>query len=234
MKLLVCPARLHHQLEISCESSNVKHVLMVNHSDATGVHPITEEYAAKCGYTVRVLPLQGLELRASYFSCHTDNQVQSWKFEMQPEGFPFGQLKLKFKIKMFFCFQDDKVFTFRFNLITTHEGLNRSYTLGKSCPLALPWAPREVTCESNYMEVRHTELKNLSRIVPIVVSLQVSIVTDVTCPTVSKREDWDSAVQTVSFFFSCFVFPPHNQPNFLNCKTCSCFKLSPGLFLSQL
>ncbi|XP_075906731.1 uncharacterized protein LOC142904490 [Nelusetta ayraudi] len=114
--------------------------------DETGVHPITEEYAAKCGYTVRVLPLQGLvELRASYFSCHTDNQ-------------------------------DDEAFTFRFNLITTHEGLKRKYTVNKSCPLALPWAPREVTCESNYMEV--------------------SIMTDVTCPTASKREDWDSAVQT--------------------------------------
>lgn len=125
---------------------------------------------------------------------------------MQPEGFPFGQLKLKFKINICCRYQDDEVFTFRFNWITTHEGLKRNYTLYKSCTLALPWAPREVTCESNYMEVRRTELKNVSRIVLIVVSFQVSIVTDVTCPTASKREDWDSAVQTVSFFF--FFFPP--------------------------
>lgn len=86
---------------------------------------------------------------------------------MQPEGFPFGQVKLKFKINFFlffFRFQDDEEFAFRFNLITTHEGLKRSYTLNKSCPLALPWAPREVTCESNYMEVRRTELKKVSRI----------------------------------------------------------------------
>lgn len=51
------------------------------------------------------------------------------------------------------------------------------------------------------MEVRRTELKKVSRIVLIVVSLQVSIMTDVTCPTASKREDWDSAVQTVRFLF---------------------------------
>uniref|UniRef100_A0A3Q3C8B9 Zona pellucida protein AX 4 n=1 Tax=Haplochromis burtoni TaxID=8153 RepID=A0A3Q3C8B9_HAPBU len=44
--------------------------------DGTGVHAITEQYAAKCGYTVSALPLLGhVELRASYFSCHTDNKV---------------------------------------------------------------------------------------------------------------------------------------------------------------
>lgn len=44
--------------------------------DEIGVYPITEEYAAQCGYTLRVLPLHGhVELRASYFSCHVHNQV---------------------------------------------------------------------------------------------------------------------------------------------------------------
>lgn len=61
------------------------------------------------------------------------------------------------------------------------------------------------------MEVRHTELKKVSRIVLIVVSLQVSIVTDVTCPTASKREDWDSAVQTVLIFF---IFSPSQSTKF--------------------
>lgn len=45
-------------------------------SDRTGVFPITARNAAKCGYTVSVLPVQGIvELRASYFSCHTANKV---------------------------------------------------------------------------------------------------------------------------------------------------------------
>ncbi|GLD70889.1 uncharacterized protein AKAME5_002220800 [Lates japonicus] len=89
--------------------------------DETGVYPITEQYAAECGYSVSVLPLQGhVELRASYFSCHTDNK-------------------------------DDKVFTFNFNLIANHSG-EVTYTINKTCSPSLPWSPREVTCEVNYME----------------------------------------------------------------------------------
>nr|XP_019951331.1 PREDICTED: uncharacterized protein LOC109634918 [Paralichthys olivaceus] len=41
--------------------------------DGTGVYPITQQYSAECGYTVLPLPGQ-VELRASYFSCHTDNK----------------------------------------------------------------------------------------------------------------------------------------------------------------
>lgn len=46
--------------------------------DGTGVYPITEQYSAECGYTVSVLPLPGhVELRASYLSCHADNNVRT-------------------------------------------------------------------------------------------------------------------------------------------------------------
>lgn len=46
--------------------------------DSTGVYPITERYAATCGYAVDVVPLRGhVELRASYFSCHTGNAVSA-------------------------------------------------------------------------------------------------------------------------------------------------------------
>lgn len=96
------------------------------------------------------------------------------------------------------CFQGDEIFTFWFNLITTDEGEKGNYTLNKTCRLALPWAPREVTCESNYMEVRCTILINVSKISLTAASPQVSIITDVTCPTTTTREDWDSAIQTVS------------------------------------
>lgn len=95
-------------------------------------------------------------------------------------------------------FQGDEIFTFWFNLITTDEGEKGNYTLNKTCRLALPWAPREVTCESNYMEVRCTILINVSKISLMAASPQVSIITDVTCPTKTTREDWDSAIQTVS------------------------------------
>ncbi|XP_070711321.1 uncharacterized protein [Pempheris klunzingeri] len=109
--------------------------------DETGVYTITELYAATCGYRVDVFPLLGrVELRASYFSCHTNNK-------------------------------DDKVFTFNFNLIATHEGQEVTYALNKTCSPSLPWSPREVTCEENYMEV--------------------SVRSEVTCPTGTKTDDWN-------------------------------------------
>ncbi|XP_068612173.1 zona pellucida protein AX 4 [Brachionichthys hirsutus] len=113
--------------------------------DGTGVYPITEEYAATCGYSVRVLPLSGhVELRASYFSCHTGNT-------------------------------DDEAFTFNVNLIVTHDDVVLTYTLSKTCSPALPWASRELACEANYMEV--------------------SVRSDVACPSGTTREDWDAVVQ---------------------------------------
>ncbi|KAF1380622.1 hypothetical protein PFLUV_G00165800 [Perca fluviatilis] len=114
--------------------------------DETGVYPITEQYAAKCGYSFNVFPpLEHVELRASYFSCHTDNK-------------------------------EDEVFTFNFNLIMTHKGKEIAYTLNKTCSPSLPWSPREVTCEVNYMEV--------------------SVRSDVACPTGTKKDDWDAVVKT--------------------------------------
>ncbi|XP_077598724.1 zona pellucida protein AX 4 [Stigmatopora nigra] len=54
--------------------------------DETGTYAIAEPYAAKCGYTVVSYPLTGrLELRASYFSCHTEkkeSQVFAFRFNM--------------------------------------------------------------------------------------------------------------------------------------------------------
>ncbi|XP_044196859.1 uncharacterized protein LOC122973432 [Thunnus albacares] len=110
--------------------------------DRTGAYPVTEQYAVKCGYSVSVLPQPGhVELRASYFSCHTDNK-------------------------------DDEVFTFNFNLLATHEGQKATYSLNKTCSPSLPWSPREVTCEVNYMEV--------------------SVRSEVTCPTGTKKDDWNT------------------------------------------
>ena len=52
------------------------------------------------------------------------------------------------------CFQGDEEFTFNFNVIMTDQhGEGMSYTLSKTCTLPLPWSPREVICELDYMEV---------------------------------------------------------------------------------
>ncbi|XP_047452861.1 uncharacterized protein LOC125015204 [Mugil cephalus] len=107
--------------------------------DRTGVHSITGQYAAKCGYSVSVV--NHVELRASYFSCHTD-------------------------------INDDKVFKFNFNLIVNVEGKEVSYALDKTCSPSLPWSPREVTCETNYMEV--------------------SVRSELTCPSGTRIDDWST------------------------------------------
>ncbi|XP_055793092.1 uncharacterized protein LOC129864834 isoform X2 [Salvelinus fontinalis] len=115
--------------------------------DADGVHSITKQYGSECGYMFTILPLPGhAELRASYFSCHTDNQ-------------------------------DDEVFTFSFNLITTAaSGVGNTYTVNATCSLPLPWSPREVSCEENYMEV--------------------SMRSDVSCLSGTTTDAWTAALAT--------------------------------------
>ncbi|XP_034082260.1 uncharacterized protein LOC117552758 isoform X1 [Gymnodraco acuticeps] len=111
--------------------------------DETGAYAITQQYAAQCGYSINVHPLPGhVELRASYFSCQTQNK-------------------------------DDEMFTFNFNLNVTQEGKEVTYPLqDNTCSPSLPWSPREVTCETNYMEV--------------------SVRSEVTCPSGKKKDDWNS------------------------------------------
>ncbi|XP_034713275.1 zona pellucida protein AX 4 [Etheostoma cragini] len=113
--------------------------------DETGVYPITKQYAAKCGYSVSVFPASG---------------------------------HVELRASYFSCHADnkkDEVFTFNFNLIVTHKGKEVTYALNKTCSPSLPWSPREVTCEVNYMEV--------------------TVSSDVACPG-TKKGDWDAVVKT--------------------------------------
>lgn len=46
--------------------------------DEFGVYPLSKIYGAQHGYSVNIFPAWGLvELRASYFSCHTYNKVST-------------------------------------------------------------------------------------------------------------------------------------------------------------
>ncbi|XP_026208317.1 uncharacterized protein LOC113157204 isoform X2 [Anabas testudineus] len=116
--------------------------------DDTGVYPITKQYAAECGYSVNALTVLG------------HMELRASYFSCHAEN------------------KDDKMFTFNFNLVATHDGEEVRYALNKTCSPSLPWSPREVTCEINYMEV--------------------SVRSDVACPTGAKR-DWDAVVQTAHF-----------------------------------
>lgn len=46
------------------------------------------------------------------------------------------------------------MFMFRFNLFVVRDNESVTYTMNETCSPSLPWSPREVTCEANFMEVR--------------------------------------------------------------------------------
>ncbi|XP_023829988.1 uncharacterized protein [Salvelinus sp. IW2-2015] len=92
--------------------------------DAAGVHPIDEKNASRCGYTISTFKMDGYTtLRASYFSCHIDNQ--------NDEVFTF-----QFNI-----------------IVMDAKDRQSCYPLSQTCSLLLPWSQREVICEEDYMEV---------------------------------------------------------------------------------
>ncbi|CDQ67026.1 unnamed protein product [Oncorhynchus mykiss] len=92
--------------------------------DAVGVHPIDEKNASRCGYTISTFKMDGYTtLRASYFSCHIDNQ--------NDEVFTF-----QFNI-----------------IVMDAKDQQSRYPLSQTCSLLLPWSQREVICEEDYMEV---------------------------------------------------------------------------------
>nr|XP_057923933.1 uncharacterized protein LOC131125913 [Doryrhamphus excisus] len=110
--------------------------------DRTGVYAITKSYAASCGYSIAVLP------SSSY---------------------------LVLRASYFSCHtanQDDQVFTFSFNLLARRDGAEVVYALNKTCLPLLPWCPREVTCEVNYMEV--------------------SVRSEITCAAGTRKDDWNT------------------------------------------
>ncbi|KAF3837108.1 hypothetical protein F7725_004572 [Dissostichus mawsoni] len=103
-------------------------------------------------------------------------------------------------LKMYFTVQashpDDEMFTFNFNLNVTQEGKEVTYPLNKTCSPSLPWSPREVTCETNYMEV--------------------SVRSEVTCPSGTKKDDWNSLKPGYVFLLTegRLVFrAPYGQPD---------------------
>ncbi|XP_056882143.1 uncharacterized protein LOC130522123 isoform X2 [Takifugu flavidus] len=106
------------------------------------VYPITEQYGAQHGYTVQVLPLKGLV------------ELRASYVSLHTEN------------------KDDKMFMFRFNLFVVRDDEAVTYAMNETCFPSLPWSPREVTCEANYMEV--------------------NIRSDATCSSGTSKDDWNA------------------------------------------
>lgn len=97
------------------------------------------------------------------------------------------------------------MFTFRFNLVVVHNDVEVSYFLSETCSPSLPWSPREVTCEANYMEVRLTPqsafLALINGFPP-----QVTVRSEVTCLSGRNKDDWNSLRMVLfapNLHFSC-------------------------------
>ncbi|TWW63071.1 hypothetical protein D4764_03G0000790 [Takifugu flavidus] len=108
-------------------------------TDEMGVYPITKTYGAQHGYSVNIFPARGI-------------------FELRASYFSSHTYNKK-----------DEVFGFNFNLIVSHGGQWKAHPLNKTCTPALSWAPKEITCEVNYMEV--------------------SLKREVTCPSEMQQAD---------------------------------------------
>ncbi|CAB1315801.1 unnamed protein product [Coregonus sp. 'balchen'] len=94
-----------------------------NQPDSSGVHTLSGQGAAECGYTMVLDSWGDLVLRASYLACHVDNEKDT-----------------AFRLLVWFVNRDV-------------DGEETSYPLQLTCPLRQPWKPREIVCEENYMEV---------------------------------------------------------------------------------
>ncbi|XP_051730744.1 uncharacterized protein LOC127502161 [Ctenopharyngodon idella] len=87
-----------------------------------GVHTISEDHASMCGYTLNNLNGRA-SLRASYFSCHTENQNDN---------------NFIFKLNV---------------VLTDHMGKENKFSLSETCTLSVDWSAKEILCEENYIEV---------------------------------------------------------------------------------
>lgn len=85
------------------------------------------------------------------------------------------------------------MFMFRFNLFVVRNDEAMTYAMNETCSPSLPWSPREVTCEANYMEVRVPDLpSDLFLNHWLVWCSQVNIRSEVTCSSGTRKNDWNT------------------------------------------
>ncbi|XP_035290132.1 uncharacterized protein LOC118236141 isoform X1 [Anguilla anguilla] len=108
---------------LSVKSSFLGQVFRFDIEDGSGMHSLTSQQAAECGYSM-VLDSQGdLVLRVSYLACYVDLHKD-----------------MEFRLLVWFV-----------NKNANDE--ETSYPLALTCPLQQHWSPREIVCEEDYMEV---------------------------------------------------------------------------------
>ncbi|XP_062373262.1 zona pellucida protein AX 4 [Sardina pilchardus] len=108
---------------VSVNSSFLGHKARFDIEDGTGIHLLSSQRAAECGYTILFDRHGNLVFRASYLACYVDSKADS-----------------EFWLQVWFVHW-------------RAGGRVRAYPLRLHCLLPQPWSPRDVICEENYMEV---------------------------------------------------------------------------------
>ncbi|KAM6450087.1 uncharacterized protein PHA67_017284 [Liasis olivaceus] len=85
--------------------------------------PVTEHIAAQCGFTRGVDLYGNPEIRISFLACSIHNVLDQ-------------DFSLQLQVE-----------------VTSLDNLTTAYEVSMNCPLDVPWSPREIVCEENYMEV---------------------------------------------------------------------------------
>lgn len=92
---------------------------------------------------------------------------------------------------------------FSFNLVISPDKKPEKLPINKTCSPALEWAPREITCETNYMEVTKLTV-GAGTLVSVYLAqrshvflLKVSVVNNKACPTGTTEDDWDATTKMV-------------------------------------
>ncbi|KAJ8342972.1 hypothetical protein SKAU_G00329000 [Synaphobranchus kaupii] len=108
---------------LAIKSGFLGQVFRFDIEDDSGMHSLSSQQAAECGYTM-VLDSQGdLVLRVSYLACYVDVRED-----------------MEFQLLVWFVNKNA-------------NGKEASYPLALTCPLQQSLGPREIVCEENYMEV---------------------------------------------------------------------------------
>uniref|UniRef100_A0ACB8EXF3 Uncharacterized protein n=1 Tax=Sphaerodactylus townsendi TaxID=933632 RepID=A0ACB8EXF3_9SAUR len=85
--------------------------------------PVTEQVASQCGFTSTTDLYGNPEIRVSFLACSVQNLFDQ-------------EFSLHLQVE-----------------VTNPANLTAAYDVSMNCPLGVPWSPREIVCEENYMEV---------------------------------------------------------------------------------